>query len=667
MRTAQLLHDLLRASHRAHRRHACNSAPVALRPRLSAFGVAFAIASAGLIACGGGGDPVAPPPAPAALLAVTVSPSSAALVAGATVTLSPTPTTAGSGVTVSYSYATSAANVASVSSAGVVTAVAPGTATITVSATGSGNGFTTSTRQTTSSVTVTAAPPALTSLTVSPDSVALLTGNLATLTPTATTGGAGVSVAYAYSSNAPAVATVSGSGAILAVSPGTATITVTATGAGSGFSQTGLEARAEVVVTAPPDALTALSVSPDSIALLTGANATLVPTASTAGSGVTVSYSYTTSAPTVATVSASGVLTAVGPGTAAITVSAAGSGNGFTSNVLQDSSVVIVSPPPALTGLSVTPASVSLVVSNTATLVATANLAGTGSNVTYAYESSATSVATVSNAGIITAVAPGTATIAVTATGIGSGFATTVLEETVAVTVTAIVLGMGFGAEQFAVVSPGTFQMGSMHSFPSERPVHAVTLSNEFLMQKTEVTQSQWRQVMQGTGQENPSWFPNCGATCPVETVSWNDIQLFLQRLNQQDLGKNYRLPTEAEWEYSARAGTTGDYGGTGVLNDMGWYALNSGGRSRPVAQKQANAWGIFDMHGNVAEWVNDRYGDYSDGAKLDPTGPTTGLYRVIRGGDWLNAALYARSTGRSFFTPNARGGLGGFRLVRTP
>jgi formylglycine-generating enzyme required for sulfatase activity len=288
--------------------------------------------------------------------------------------------------------------------------------------------------------------------------------------------------------------------------------------------------------------------------------------------------------------------------------------------------------------------------------------------VVYAYTSNGTAVATVSDAGLVTAIAPGTATITVTATGSGTGFATTVLVQSVPVTVQPIVLGLGFGVEQFAAVEPGTFQMGAPSGGESnERPVHAVTLTSGFLMQKTEVTQAQWRLVMAGTGNENPSAFSSCAETCPVETVSWSDVQVFLQRLNQQDPGKNYRLPTEAEWEYAARAGTTGEYGGTGNLNDMGWYSANSGGRPRPVAQKLANAWGLFDMHGNVAEWVNDRYALYGMSPVVDPIGPTTGAFRIIRGGDWANGAFASRSTGRSFFTPSARGDLSGFRVVRTP
>lgn len=179
------------------------------------------------------------------------------------------------------------------------------------------------------------------------------------------------------------------------------------------------------------------------------------------------------------------------------------------------------------------------------------------------------------------------------------------------------VLGVGFGDDQFALISAGTFQMGSRSGLPHERPVHTVTLTRSFYMQRTEVTQGQWLEIM-GT---NPSNFSSCGDTCPVERVSWNDIQQFLTALNARYPGRNYRLPTEAEWEYAARAGTTGDYGGTGILDDMGWYSGNSGSRAHPVAGKLPNAWGLHDMHGNVWEWVQDWYSSsYSrDSPALDP------------------------------------------------
>jgi formylglycine-generating enzyme required for sulfatase activity len=218
---------------------------------------------------------------------------------------------------------------------------------------------------------------------------------------------------------------------------------------------------------------------------------------------------------------------------------------------------------------------------------------------------------------------------------------------------------------RFVRVRAGTFAMGSASGDRDEQPVHRVTLTRDYLLQATEVTQGQWRALMG----RNPSYFADCGDNCPVESVSWDDVQTFLQALNRQDPGKGYRLPTEAEWEYAARAGTTGDYGGTGRLDEMGWYLDNSGGRPQPVGRKAPNAWGLYDMHGNVWEWVNDWYGAayYSAGPPADPLGPRYGSYRVLRGGSWYGSAYRARSANRVTDTPSFRDGSYGFRLARTP
>lgn len=241
----------------------------------------------------------------------------------------------------------------------------------------------------------------------------------------------------------------------------------------------------------------------------------------------------------------------------------------------------------------------------------------------------------------------------------GSGI--TSVDQTLVLNVAGGGLGVGFAADQFVEVVGGTFQMGSTNGEANERPVRTVRISRAFRMLRTEVTQGQWRAVM-GT---NPSSNTTCGDLCPVERVSWHDVQTFLQRLNQQDPGKNYRLPTEAEWEYAARAGSTGDYAGTGVLNDMGWWNGNSAGRSRPVAQKSPNAFGLYDMHGNVWEWVSDWFGPYPSVSQDDPTGSTSGSYRVLRGGTYQDLATSARSAYRNGVTvPSASTAATGFRIV---
>jgi formylglycine-generating enzyme required for sulfatase activity len=284
----------------------------------------------------------------------------------------------------------------------------------------------------------------------------------------------------------------------------------------------------------------------------------------------------------------------------------------------------------------------------------------TGRTVTWS--SSDDSKATVSGTGLVTGMGAGAATITATCEA-KSG--------TAAITVTSpdTGIGIGFGSEQFAEIPAGTFQMGDLtgNGSSNELPVHTVNITQQFHMQRTEVTQGQWRVVMGN----DPSHFNLCGDTCPVEQVNWNDIQDFLATLNAQDPGKNYRLPTEAEWEYAARAGTTGDYGGTGILADMGWYGGWDNARSmtNPAAEKQANAWGLYDMHGNVWEWVQDWYSTnyYGVSPTDDPPGPATGTDRVLRGGGWESHVNYARSAHRLYSLPSSRFYDCGFRLVMTP
>lgn len=181
---------------------------------------------------------------------------------------------------------------------------------------------------------------------------------------------------------------------------------------------------------------------------------------------------------------------------------------------------------------------------------------------------------------------------------------------------------------QMVLVPAGTFTMGSPDGVgrADEHPQHRVTLQS-FYVGKYEVTQSQYRAVM-GT---NPSYFK--GDNFPVEQVSWNDANEFCRRLSRIT-GLHYRLPSEAEWEYACRAGTTGDYSGS--LDLIAWYGKNSSNRTHPVGTRQPNAWGLHDMHGNVWEWVEDWYGDYPPGGDVsNPTGPRSGSQRVFRGGGW--------------------------------
>ena len=211
----------------------------------------------------------------------------------------------------------------------------------------------------------------------------------------------------------------------------------------------------------------------------------------------------------------------------------------------------------------------------------------------------------------------------------------------------------------FAYIPAGEFQMGSNNGESKEKPVHTVRISQGFQMGITEVTQAQWEAVMGS----NPSNFKNC-LQCPVEQVSWEDAQQFIAKLNGQNDGYKYRLPTESEWEYAARAGTTGDYAGS--LDAMAWYSNNSDSKTHPVGTKSPNSWGLYDMHGNVWEWVQDWYGAYPSGAVTDPSGAASGSYRVVRGGSWVSPAAGARSADRSrAHAPSYRSIGVGFRVVR--
>lgn len=211
---------------------------------------------------------------------------------------------------------------------------------------------------------------------------------------------------------------------------------------------------------------------------------------------------------------------------------------------------------------------------------------------------------------------------------------------------------------EFVFIPAGKFKMGPEIGEWGEKPAHRVVLTAPFWMGKYEVTQAQW----EAEGMRNKSSFVDC-PQCPVENVSWDDCQKFIENLNAKGDGYTYRLPTEAEWEYACRAGTTRGYAGN--LDDMAWYGKNAGGKTHPVGQKKPNAWGLYDMHGNVWEWCQDLYMEYPSGSATNPTGAKTGSFRVIRGGGWNDSAAVCRSEFRSIGSPGSRENKVGFRLVR--
>ena len=213
-------------------------------------------------------------------------------------------------------------------------------------------------------------------------------------------------------------------------------------------------------------------------------------------------------------------------------------------------------------------------------------------------------------------------------------------------------------------VEAGTFMMGAtsemQNPWDDEKPVHQVTLTNDYYMGKYEVTQALWQAVMGS----NPSKFK--GDDLPVEKVSWNDCQEFISKLNGLT-GKMFRLPSEAEWEYAARGGKKSrgfQYSGSSNISDVAWYDGNSGSKTHLVGTKQANELGLYDMCGNVLEWCQDWYGSYVSSSQTNPTGAVSGSYRVYRGGSWYRNARYCRSSFRNGVAPDFRGIDLGLRLV---
>ncbi|MEZ6061805.1 MAG: formylglycine-generating enzyme family protein [Planctomycetaceae bacterium] len=224
---------------------------------------------------------------------------------------------------------------------------------------------------------------------------------------------------------------------------------------------------------------------------------------------------------------------------------------------------------------------------------------------------------------------------------------------------------------KFVWCPPGTFVMGSKEDAFGRKmnePQVEVTLTKGFWMQQTEVTQTQYKALM-GI---NPAFHK--GEQQPVESISWDDANEFCRRMSElpseKSAGNTYRLPTEAEWEYACRAGTTtvfsfgdNDEG----AEDYGWFNVNSERTTHPVAGKLPNPWGLYDMHGNVAEWCSDLYGEYSSAPVTDPAGGESGDKRVLRGGGWFYVAENARSTHRDAY-PSSTTYVGlGFRLLALP
>jgi len=221
---------------------------------------------------------------------------------------------------------------------------------------------------------------------------------------------------------------------------------------------------------------------------------------------------------------------------------------------------------------------------------------------------------------------------------------------------------------EMAELPAGSFKMGSSDGASAEKPVHPVNIAKPFAIGVTEVTQAQWKAIM-GT---RPSQFARCGDNCPVEKVSWYDAQDFVKELSAKT-GKRYRLPSEAEWEYACRAGGQQRFCGSNTADSVGWFGAkstpqgNSAESTNPVGVLQANAFGLYDMSGNVWEWVEDNYHDDYTGAPADGS-----VWRgknnrfVLRGGSWYHGEGYLRAATRGGFDADSKNGSFGFRVART-
>jgi formylglycine-generating enzyme required for sulfatase activity len=231
---------------------------------------------------------------------------------------------------------------------------------------------------------------------------------------------------------------------------------------------------------------------------------------------------------------------------------------------------------------------------------------------------------------------------------------------------------------KLVLIPKGKFLMGSPDTATDRNKhelQHEVTISRDYYLGAYEVTQGQYEKVMG----ENPSYFQGAkvagdSTNHPVEMVSWEEAVKFCRRLSllpeEKAAGRVYRLPTEAEWEYACRAGSKTAYSfgdADKQLDNYAWCGINSDRKTHAVGQKKPNAWGLYDMHGNVWEWCQDWYGEYAAEPTADPTGPSKGSDRVFRGGDWGSDAADCRSAFRDWFDPTLRGNYLGFRLALSP
>ena len=609
-----------------------------------------------------------------------------------TLTATVTPSTASQAVV----WATSKASVATVSQSGVVTAVGEGMAVVTATTTDGSNR--------TATCIVTVARRMATNISVAPTTASLQVGGTlqlaATVLPTSATDR---SVTWRTSNTA--VAIVDANGLVSAIGVGEATITAT-TADGSNLSAT-------CTVTVTPPMATAVVMSDDELSMTVGDHSAL--TATVLPTTAVQQVAWFSSKPDVATVDDNGIVTAVSDGTAVISATTTDGSN------LSATCTVTVTRPQA-TAVVMSDEELTITVGQHTALTATVLPDAALQQV--AWSSSKPAVATVDSDGNITALAAGTTVILATTTDGSNRTGTCILtvkerrrrgdvnydgavdvddmnlvinmiihtgtdDDTalwadvdgsgvVDVDDLNIVINIMLGKDPYTEytvngvtfnmikVKGGTFTMGATAEQGSgisanEKPPHQVTLSG-FAIGETPVTQALWQAVMGN----NPS-YNQAGGNYPVEEVSWNQCQEFITKLNQIT-GETFRLPTEAEWEYAARGGNKSKgykWAGSNTSDDVAWCVDNSGGHTHAVATKAPNELGLYDMSGNVWEPCQDWWGSYSSTAVVNPTGPDTGTFKVIRGGCYNDSDDWARVSHRQGWTPTSSSRYAGLRLAK--
>ena len=537
---------------------------------------------------------------------------------------------------------------------GVVTPAAPGTATITVTTTDGS-------KTATCTVTVNASTVTVIGVTLEPATLTLEEGETETLVPNVAPANASDN-SVTWTSDKPEVATVE-NGVVTAVSAGTATITVTTTdGAKTATCTVTVNAKATVVFD-------------DETLLTQTVFADETPQA----------LSFVTTGAWTSTQTADWLSISPGSGAQAgeytVTVSLApndtGADRSETISITCNDEIINVNVTQKATNRDGTPYVPEITVTNDAALEQTVYADDTAAeSVTFVTKGAWTSTKTPSTADWVSILQESGTEAGTYSVNFALQKNATGSSRTAAIKITCGNTSINVKIKQKATnmdfvptvvdiemifVEGGTFTMGSTPDYDNAYPPHQVTLSS-FNIGKFQITQGQWEAIMGS----NPSYFKK-GDNYPVERVSWDDVQEFINELNALT-GKNYRLPTEAEWEYAARDRSSNgySYSGSSIVGDVAWYSTNSASSTHEVGTKAPNQLGIYDMSGNVFEWCSDLYGRYSSSAQTNPTGPSTGSGRTYRGGCWLNTSVGCRVSFRpeEGAPEDIRSNMMGFRLA---